>query len=129
MKKKQLNEEKLAEKKKKEKLDKLLKMKQSQYKEIPVKEKEDIKREYEFAKVRREMTEETIKSLEEMAPLDYLSILNTETKEKLIGLCLNKKLMEGFDEDKETMFEEEELEDEDEEMSPEEGISLDEIDD
>ena len=64
-----------------------------------------------------------------MAALDYLSILNTETKEKLIGLCLNKQLMEGFDEDKETMFEEEELEDEDEEMSPEDGISLDENDD
>ena len=42
-----------------------------------------------------------------MVPLDYLSILNSETKEKLIGLCMNRKLLESFDEDRETMYEEE----------------------
>ena len=31
-----------------------------------------------------------------MVPLDYLSIFNSETKEKLIGLCLNRKLIESF---------------------------------
>ena len=41
-----------------------------------------------------------------MVPLDYLSILNSETKEKLIGLCLNRKLIESFNEDGETMYEE-----------------------
>ena len=33
-----------------------------------------------------------------MVPLEYLSILNSEIKEKLIGLCLDKKIMDGFNE-------------------------------
>ena len=44
--------------------------------------------------------------------------MNSEIKEKLIGLCLDKKIMEGFNEDGETMFEEEEFE-EDEDFAPE----------
>ena len=62
-----------------------------------------------------------------MVPLDYLSILNSETKEKLIGLCLNRKLIESINEDGETMYEEDEEgeeegeeEDEDMETEPEE---------
>ena len=47
-----------------------------------------------------------------MVPLDYLSVLNSELKEKLIGLCLDKKIMDGFNEDGETMYEEEEIEEE-----------------
>ena len=43
-----------------------------------------------------------------MVPLEYLAILNSETKEKLICLCLDKKIMDGFDEGGETMLEEEE---------------------
>lgn len=43
-----------------------------------------------------------------MVTLDYLSVLNSELKEKLIGLCLDKKIMDGFNEDGETMYEEEE---------------------
>ena len=50
-----------------------------------------------------------------MVPLDYLSVLNSELKEKLIGLCLDKKIMDGFNEDGETMYEEEEIEEEAEE--------------
>ena len=50
-----------------------------------------------------------------MVTLDYLSVLNSELKEKLIGLCLNKKIMDGFNEDGETMYEEEEIEEEAEE--------------
>ena len=50
-----------------------------------------------------------------MVPLDYLSVLNSELKEKLIGLCLDKKIMDGFNEDGETMYEEEEFEEEAEE--------------
>jgi len=42
-----------------------------------------------------------------MVPLDYLSVLNSETKEKLIGLCLNRKLLDCFNEDEETVYEEE----------------------
>ena len=49
-------------------------------------------------------------NLEKMVPLDYLSILNFETKEKLIGLCLNKKLIERYNEDRETIYEKEEIE-------------------
>ena len=41
-----------------------------------------------------------------MVTLYYLSILNSETKEKLIGSCLNRKLIESFNEDGETMYEE-----------------------
>ena len=57
-----------------------------------------------------------------MVPLDYLSILNSETKEKLIGLCLNRKLIESINEDGETMYEEdgeEEGEEVDEDMEME----------
>lgn len=42
-----------------------------------------------------------------MVTLDYLSVLNSELKEKLIGLCLDKKIMDGFNEDGKTMYEEE----------------------
>ena len=44
----------------------------------------------------------------------YLTILNSETKEKLIGLCLNRKLIESFNEDGETMYEEDEIEEDEE---------------
>ena len=57
-------------------------------------------------KNKKEVYEEEIKNLEKMVPLDYLSILNSETKEKLIHLYLNKKLIESFNEDGETMYEE-----------------------
>ena len=50
-----------------------------------------------------------------MVPLDYLSVLNSELKEKLIGLCLDKKIMDGFNEDGKTMYEEEEIKEEAEE--------------
>ena len=39
-----------------------------------------------------------------MVTLDYLSVLNSELKEKLIGLCLDKKIMDGFNEDGKTMY-------------------------
>ena len=50
-----------------------------------------------------------------MVPFEYLSILNSEVKEKLIGLCLDKKLLDSFNEDGETMYEEEVEEEETEE--------------
>ena len=62
------------------------------------------------------MYEEEINNLEKIVPLDYLSILNSETKEKLIGLGLNKKLIERFNEDGETLYEEDEEADEDMEL-------------
>ena len=81
-------------------------MKPKEYRNISIKEKEEIKRQYEYEKTKKEFYEEEIKNLEKMFPLDYLSILNSETKEKLIGLCLNRKLIESFNEDGETMYEE-----------------------
>ena len=88
-------------------------MKPKKYKNISIKEKEEIKRQYEYEKTKKEVYEEEINNLEKMVPLDYLSILNSETKEKLIGLCLNRKLIESFNEDGETMYEEDEIEEED----------------
>ena len=113
-KKKRLAAQKKIEKEAKEKLDKLLRMKPKEYKNISIKEKEEIKRQYEYEKTKKEVYEEEIKNLEKMVPLDYLSILNSETKEKLIGLCLNRKLIESFNEDGETMYEEDEIEEDEE---------------
>ena len=87
-------------------------MKPKECKNISKKEKEEIKSQYEYEKAKKEVYEEEIKNLENMVPLDYLSILNSETKEKLIGLCLNRKLIESYNEDGETMSEEDEIEDE-----------------
>ena len=57
-----------------------------------------------------------------MEALDYLSLLNDETKEKLIGLCLDKKLLGDFNEEGETLYEEDEMGDDiDEEMEIEEA--------
>ena len=117
-KKRKLADQKRIEKEAKEKLDDLLKLKPKDYKNISKKEKEEIKRKYEYEKAKKEVYEEEIKKLEKMVPLEYLSILNSDIKEKLIGLCLDKKIMEGFNEDGETMFEEEEVE-EDEDFAPE----------
>lgn len=55
--------------------------------------KKDIKLNYEYEKARVEILEEEIKKLENMCPLDYLSVLNDETKEKLIGLCMDRHLI------------------------------------
>ena len=49
-------------------------------------------------KQKKEVYEEEIKNLEEMVPFEYLSILNPHIKEKLIGLCLNRKLMDSSNE-------------------------------
>ena len=87
-------------------------MKPKEYKALSKKEKENIKFEYEHEKARREVYEQEIEELEKMEALDYLSVLNDETKEKLIGLCLNRKLLEDFNEDGETNYEEDKMEDE-----------------
>ena len=56
-----------------------------------------------------------------METLDYLSVLNDKMKEKLIDLCLNRKLIEEFDKEGETLFDEDKMSDEtNEEMEIEE---------
>ena len=47
-----------------------------------------------------------------MQVLGYLSFLNDETKEKLICLCLKRILLEDFNEDGETNYDEDKMEDE-----------------
>ena len=44
------------------------------------------------------MIEEEIQKLEKMNALDYLSVLNEETKEKLIGLCMDRNLLDSDEE-------------------------------
>ena len=114
-KKRRLADQKIIENQAKEKLDNLLRLKPKDYKNVSKKEKEEIKNNYEYEKAKKEVYEEEIQKLEKMVPLDYLSVLNYELKEKLIGLCLDKKIMDGFNEDGETMYEEEEIEEEAEE--------------
>ena len=104
--KKKLKEQKKIEKEAKEKLNKLLKLKPKDYKKLSNKEKEEIKYQYEYEKARREIYEEEIEKLEKMEALDYLAVLNDDIKEKLIGLCLDRKLIEDFNEDGETLYDE-----------------------
>ena len=56
-----------------------------------------------------------------MTPVEYLHILNEETKEKLIGLCLDKKILDSFEDDGFTNYDDaEEIEDNDIEDAEEE---------
>ena len=65
---------------------------------------------YEYEKAKRELYEEDIRKLEGMAALDYLIIISEETKQKLIGLYLDKELELNDEETKEDENEEMELE-------------------
>ena len=76
-----------------------MKLKPKDYKNISNKEKNDIKFNYMHQKAAREVLEDKIKEINNMTPLEYLNILNDEIKEKLIGLCLNKKIFEAFEND------------------------------
>ena len=87
-------------------MNKLLKLKPKEYKKLSNKEKEEIKYQYDYEKARRELYEEEIEKLEKMEALDYLAVLNDDIKEKLIGLCLDRKLIEDFNEDGETLYDE-----------------------
>ena len=92
-----LSEQRKKEKEAKDKLNKLMKMKPRGYKNISDKEKNDIKFSYDYEKTNADMLEEEIKNLEDMNALDYLGLLNEETKEKLIGLCMDRGLFKSFD--------------------------------
>ena len=46
--------------------------------------------------------EDRINEIKNMTAIEYLNILNEETKQKLIGLCLNKKMLELFESDEVT---------------------------
>ena len=84
-------------------------MKPFEYKNISDKEKNETKFQYNYEKARTEVIEKKINDLEGMCALDYLKLLNEETKEWLIGLCLDRKLLSL---DGETEYEEGEESDE-----------------
>ena len=76
-----------------------MKLKPKDYKNIPDKEKNELKFEYEHEKARREVMEEKLDDIKKMSPIEYLNILNDDVKEKLIGLCLNKKILDAYEND------------------------------
>ena len=49
-----------------------------------------------------------------MTPVEYLNVLSEETKEKLIGLCLDKKILDSFEDDGFTNCEDNEEKDDNE---------------
>ena len=107
-KKRKLKEQISKENKRKLEFDKLMKLKSREYKNIPDKEKKEIKFNYDYEKARREYLEEQIQKINDMTPIEYLNLLNDEIKEKLIGLCLDRKILDAFEnsssiDEKETM--------------------------
>ena len=74
-----------------------MKLKQREYKNIPDKKKEEIKFNYDYEKARREYLEEQIQKINDMTPIEYLNLLNDEIKEKLISLCLDRKILDAFE--------------------------------
>ena len=103
----------------KERFEKMMKLKPREYMNIPDKDKKDLKFEYEHEKARRELMQENIKDIKNMSPIEYLNVLNEETKQKLIGLCINKKILEAYENDSFNQDEEtrEIIEEEEEEES------------
>ena len=119
--KKKIKEQLEVENKAKTDFEKLMKLKSKEYKRIPDKEKFAIKNHYLIEKKRREMMEENVEKIQKMTALEYLDILNKETKENLIGLCFNKNILNPLDETtNETDNEEEEVEREENEVEEEE---------
>ena len=109
-KKRKLKEQISKENKRKLEFDKLMKLKPREYKNIPDKEKKEIKFNYDYEKARREYLEEQIQKINDMTPIEYLNLLNDEIKEKLISLCLDRKILDAFEnsssiDEKETMGE------------------------
>ena len=97
-----------------------MKMKPKDYKNVSDKEKGEIQFLYEYQKSTTKTLEEEIQKLEKMNALDYLSVLNDETKEKLIGLCMNRNIL---DSDEETFVGTDEN-DSEEEIDSEEDIQF-----
>ena len=107
-KRKKLKEEIKKENELQAKFEKLMKLKPKDYKNIPDKEKYELKFSNDLQVATRQALEENIVKINKMTPLEYLNILNDEMKKKLIGLCLNKKIYEAFENDS---YEEETKED------------------
>ena len=93
-----LSEQRKKEKEAADKLNRLLKLKPKDYKNLSEKEKNDSKFAYNYEKAKSDMLVEEIQKLEKMCALDQLGCLNEETKEKLIGLCMDRNLLNSDDE-------------------------------
>jgi len=96
---KSLSEQRKKEKETKDKLNKLIKMKAKEYKNISDKEKNVIKLFLWLWGTKVDMLEEEIQNLEYISALDCIGILNEETKEKLIGLWMDRSLFKSFDDE------------------------------
>ena len=67
------------------------------YRDIPYKEKKELKFQYYYEKAKREMMQEKLKEIKKMTSIEYLNIFNDKIKEKLIGLSLNKKILDAYE--------------------------------
>ena len=126
-KKKKLKEQIAIEKQFQTEFERLMKLKPREYKNIPDKVKQECKFNYEHEKARKEYMQDQIEQLEKMTSIEYLNLLNDEMKQKLIGLCLDRKILEAFENDsyndaQETMIENnsDDLDNEEEEEESEE---------
>ena len=96
-KRRKLKDEIQKEKQAKDNLDRLLRLKPKEYKNISNQEKDETRFSYILQKTKRETLEKEIEQLQEMTAVEYLENLNPEIKEQLIGLCLSKKILEDDD--------------------------------
>ena len=88
-KKKKLKEQIKLVNKSKSELDKVMKLNSKDYRNVPDSKKKELKFNYKHDKARKELIEERLEEIKKMAPFECLNVLNEETKEKLIGICLD----------------------------------------
>ena len=83
----------------KNKFERMMKLKPKDYRDIPDNEKKELKFQYDYEKAKRELMQEKLEEIKKMTSIEYLNILNDKIKEKLIGLSLNKKFLDAYEDD------------------------------
>ena len=83
----------------KNKFERMMKLKPKDYRDIPDNEKKELKFHYDYEKAKRELIHEKLEEIKKMTSIEYLNILNDKIKEKLIGLSLNKKILDAYEDD------------------------------
>ena len=78
-------------------MDSILLLKPKDYKNTFEKEKNEKNFIYLYEKGQRKVIEEDINQIEKMSALEYLDILNKKTKQKIIGLYLDKSILDSID--------------------------------
>ena len=69
----------------------------------------------------KRINEERLEEIKKMTPVEYLNVLNEETKEKLVCLCLDKIIQDSFEDEGFTNYEDgKEIEDNDYDYGEEE---------